>query len=45
MEDPLDGRKSVTLRGPTVAQDFKAMVIDYIERRYGHGVAGKTAAE
>src|SRR6187399_1676504 len=41
----VDGKKSVTLRGPTVAQDFKAMVIDYIERRYGHGVAGKTAAE
>jgi (E)-4-hydroxy-3-methylbut-2-enyl-diphosphate synthase len=35
----------VTLRGPTVAEDFKAMVIDYIERRYGAGSAGKTAAE
>ena len=41
----IDGKKAVTLRGPTVAQDFKAMVIDYIERRYGAGGAGRTAAE
>jgi len=41
----IDGKKAVTLRGPTVAQDFKAMVIDYIERRYGTGGAGRTAAE
>jgi (E)-4-hydroxy-3-methylbut-2-enyl-diphosphate synthase len=41
----IDGKKSVTLRGPTVAADFKQMVIDYIERRYGHGGAGRTAAE
>jgi (E)-4-hydroxy-3-methylbut-2-enyl-diphosphate synthase len=31
----IDGKKAVTLRGPTVAADFKKMVIDYIERRYG----------
>jgi (E)-4-hydroxy-3-methylbut-2-enyl-diphosphate synthase len=41
----VDGKKSVTLRGPTVAADFKQMVIDYIERRFGHGGAGRTAAE
>src|SRR5690349_9692509 len=41
----IDGKKAVTLRGPTVAADFKQMVIDYIERRYGHGGAGRTAAE
>jgi (E)-4-hydroxy-3-methylbut-2-enyl-diphosphate synthase len=41
----IDGKKSVTLRGPTVAADFKQMVIDYIERRYGHGGAGRSAAE
>ncbi len=41
----IDGKKAVTLRGPTVAADFKAMVIDYIERRYGTGGAGRTAAE
>src|SRR6201999_1787696 len=33
----VDGKKSVTLRGPTVAADFKQMVIDYIERRFGQG--------
>jgi (E)-4-hydroxy-3-methylbut-2-enyl-diphosphate synthase len=41
----VDGKKAATLRGPTVAADFKQMVIDYIERRYGRGAAGRTAAE
>src|SRR5690348_15382596 len=41
----IDGKKAATLRGPTLAADFKAMVIDYIERRYGSGGAGRTAAE
>jgi (E)-4-hydroxy-3-methylbut-2-enyl-diphosphate synthase len=41
----VDGKKVVTLRGATVAADFKQMVIDYIERRYGVGGAGRTAAE
>jgi (E)-4-hydroxy-3-methylbut-2-enyl-diphosphate synthase len=40
----IDGKKSVTLRGPTVAADFKKMVIEYIERRYGAN-AKQTAAE
>jgi (E)-4-hydroxy-3-methylbut-2-enyl-diphosphate synthase len=31
----IDGRKAMTLRGPTIAQDFKAILHDYIERRYG----------
>ena len=31
----IDGKKAVTLRGPTVSQDFQKLVIDYIERRYG----------
>jgi (E)-4-hydroxy-3-methylbut-2-enyl-diphosphate synthase len=39
----IDGKKVATLRGATVAADFKKMVIDYIERRYG--TAGRTAAE
>jgi (E)-4-hydroxy-3-methylbut-2-enyl-diphosphate synthase len=39
----IDGQKAMTLRGPTVAADFKALVIDYIERRYG--VGSRTAAE
>jgi (E)-4-hydroxy-3-methylbut-2-enyl-diphosphate synthase len=33
------------LRGTTVAAEFKQMVIDYIERRFGTGGAGQTAAE
>jgi (E)-4-hydroxy-3-methylbut-2-enyl-diphosphate synthase len=42
----IDGKKAVTLRGPTVAADFKKMVIDYIEKRYGTASAGtRTAAE
>ncbi|HMO30471.1 flavodoxin-dependent (E)-4-hydroxy-3-methylbut-2-enyl-diphosphate synthase [Enterovirga sp.] len=31
----IDGRKAMTLRGPTIAQDFKSLVSDYIDRRYG----------
>src|SRR6187455_3723458 len=41
----IDGKKAVTLRGPTVAADFKAMVIDYIEKRFGAAGSGRTAAE
>src|SRR6266516_852236 len=41
----IDGKKVATLRGATVAADFKQMVIDYIETRFGHGSAGRTAAE
>ncbi len=38
----IDGKKAMTLRGPTtVAADFKNIVIDYIERRYGMG-GGRT---
>jgi (E)-4-hydroxy-3-methylbut-2-enyl-diphosphate synthase len=33
----VDGQKVATLRGPTLAADFKAMVVDYIEKRYGRG--------
>jgi (E)-4-hydroxy-3-methylbut-2-enyl-diphosphate synthase len=31
----IDGEKAVTLRGPRIAEDFRALVIDYIERRWG----------
>ena len=41
----IDGKKAVTLRGPTVAADFKQMVLDYIERRFGQGAIGRSAAE
>jgi (E)-4-hydroxy-3-methylbut-2-enyl-diphosphate synthase len=40
----VDGKKVATLRGPTLTSDFKTMVVDYIERRFGGGV-GRTAAE
>ena len=39
----IDGRKAVTLRGPGIAGDFKTLVSDYIEKRYGS--AGRNAAE
>jgi (E)-4-hydroxy-3-methylbut-2-enyl-diphosphate synthase len=31
----IDGKKAATLRGPTLSADFKQMVIDYIDRRFG----------
>jgi (E)-4-hydroxy-3-methylbut-2-enyl-diphosphate synthase len=31
----IDGKKAMTLRGPKIAQDFKGVVEDYIERRFG----------
>src|SRR6516164_2539234 len=31
----VDGKKAATLRGPTLTADFKQMVVDYIERRFG----------
>ena len=40
----IDGKKAATLRGPTLTADFKQMVVDYIERRFGTGAA-RTAAE
>jgi (E)-4-hydroxy-3-methylbut-2-enyl-diphosphate synthase len=39
----VDGKKVATLRGPTLTADFKQMVVDYIERRFGTG--SRTAAE
>ncbi len=42
----IDGKKATTLRGPDIASEFKAIVEDYIERRYGAGprTLQKTAA-
>src|SRR6201987_1802299 len=40
----VDGKKVATLRGATVAADFKKIVVDYIERRFG-SPARQTAAE
>jgi (E)-4-hydroxy-3-methylbut-2-enyl-diphosphate synthase len=31
----VDGKKAATLRGPTLAADFKQMVEDYVARRFG----------
>jgi (E)-4-hydroxy-3-methylbut-2-enyl-diphosphate synthase len=31
----IDGKKAMTLRGPTIAADFKVVVEDYIEKRFG----------
>jgi len=43
----VDGKKFRTLRGPSIAADFKALVIDYIDQRYGAGAKAPetTAAE
>ncbi|MXQ11377.1 flavodoxin-dependent (E)-4-hydroxy-3-methylbut-2-enyl-diphosphate synthase [Microvirga makkahensis] len=39
----IDGKKAMTLRGPTLAQDFQKIVLDYIEKTYGQH--GRDAAE
>jgi (E)-4-hydroxy-3-methylbut-2-enyl-diphosphate synthase len=31
----IDGKKAMTLRGPNIASEFKTIVEDYIEKRYG----------
>jgi (E)-4-hydroxy-3-methylbut-2-enyl-diphosphate synthase len=33
----IDGRKATTLRGPGIAAEFKAIVEDYLARRWGRG--------
>jgi (E)-4-hydroxy-3-methylbut-2-enyl-diphosphate synthase len=37
----IDGAKSVTLRGPNIAAEFKQIVEDYIERRFGPAASDK----
>ena len=39
----IDGRKAQTLRGPTLAQDFQNIVLDYIRKNYSQ--ARRDAAE
>ena len=39
----IDGKKAMTLRGPNIAADFKAIVEDYIEKRFGAGGGGTRA--
>jgi (E)-4-hydroxy-3-methylbut-2-enyl-diphosphate synthase len=36
----IDGKKAMTLRGPNIAAEFKQIVEDYIERRFGPGSSG-----
>ena len=33
----IDGKKAMTLRGPKIAAEFKALVIGYIDRKFGQG--------
>jgi (E)-4-hydroxy-3-methylbut-2-enyl-diphosphate synthase len=33
----IDGKKALTLRGPKIAEEFEALVVDYIEKRFGRG--------
>ncbi len=33
----IDGKKAMTLRGPQIANEFKVLVQDYIEKRFGAG--------
>jgi (E)-4-hydroxy-3-methylbut-2-enyl-diphosphate synthase len=35
----INGKKAMTLRGPNLAEDFQALVADYIEKRFGGGKA------
>jgi (E)-4-hydroxy-3-methylbut-2-enyl-diphosphate synthase len=41
----IDGRKAATLRGPTLADDFRKLVAEYVERRWGSGAASRQPAD
>jgi (E)-4-hydroxy-3-methylbut-2-enyl-diphosphate synthase len=41
----IDGKKAATLRGPGAASEFKQMVLDYIDQRFGQAGRNRTAAE
>ncbi|HEX5612133.1 MAG TPA: flavodoxin-dependent (E)-4-hydroxy-3-methylbut-2-enyl-diphosphate synthase [Burkholderiales bacterium] len=36
----VDGKKTVTLKGERIAEEFQAIVESYVRERYGRGVAG-----
>ncbi len=40
----IDGKKAMTLRGANIAAEFKTLVEDYIERRFGVGAAKRETA-
>jgi (E)-4-hydroxy-3-methylbut-2-enyl-diphosphate synthase len=39
----IDGKKAATLRGPHIAEDFRQMLADYVERRFGRTGASEAA--
>ena len=41
----VDGKKTVTLRGPKIADEFKTLVEDYIKKRFGIDGRDRPAAE
>ncbi len=41
----IDGEKALTLRGGNIAAEFKGLVEQYIERRFGAGAIGQTAPQ
>lgn len=41
----IDGKKAMTLRGADIADQFKVMVSDYIEQRFGVGSRASTAKQ
>ena len=40
----VDGQRTVTLKGEHIAQEFQAIVQDYIEKRYGREASSSTGA-
>jgi len=42
----VDGERTVTLKGDRIAEEFQAIVAQYVERRYGAaGLMGQREAE
>lgn len=41
----IDGERSVTLKGDTIAQEFQQIVEEYVERRYGLGATVENQAD
>ena len=39
----IDGERSVTLKGERIAEEFQAIVDDYVRRRYGNATASQAA--
>jgi len=40
----VDGERTVTLKGDTIAQEFQQIIEDYVERRYGRGTSVQNQA-